>query len=126
MIAPLLEQIGANRSQLEGIVRSELQRLPKVSGGSPPQPSSELVRVLEAAQREADAMKDEFVSTEHLVRCRQALVSVLSEISFATCDRVLVEFEAFLPLPKVSGGSPPQPSSELAACWRPPSAKPTP
>ncbi len=39
VIAPLLEKIGTNRTQLEGIVRSELQRLPKVSGGSPPQPS---------------------------------------------------------------------------------------
>ena len=52
---------------MESIVRSELQRLPKVSGGSPPQPGSELARVLETAQREADAMKDEFVSTEHLL-----------------------------------------------------------
>ena len=67
VVAPLLEKIGANRGQLEGIVRSELQRLPKVSGGSPPQPSNELVRVLEASQHEADAMKDEFVSTEHLL-----------------------------------------------------------
>ena len=67
VVAPLLEKIGANRGQLEGIVRSELQRLPKVSGGSPPQPSNELARVLEAAQREADGMKDEFVSTEHLL-----------------------------------------------------------
>jgi ATP-dependent Clp protease ATP-binding subunit ClpB len=67
VIAPLLDRIGTNRSQLEGIVRSELERLPKVSGGSPPQPSSELARVLETAQREADAMKDEFVSTEHLL-----------------------------------------------------------
>ncbi len=67
VIAPLLDRIGANRTQLEGIVRAELDRLPKVSGGSPPQPSSELVRVLDASQREADAMKDEFVSTEHLL-----------------------------------------------------------
>jgi ATP-dependent Clp protease ATP-binding subunit ClpB len=67
VIAPLLERIGANRAQLEGIVKSELQRLPKVSGGSPPQPSNELGRVLDASQREADAMKDEFVSTEHLL-----------------------------------------------------------
>jgi len=67
VIAPLLDRIGANRAQLDGIVRSELQRLPKVSGGSPPQPSNALVRVLEAAQREADTMKDEFVSTEHLL-----------------------------------------------------------
>ncbi len=67
VIAPLLEKIGTNRTQLDGIVRSELQRIPKVSGGSPPQPSNELVRVLETAQREADTMKDEFVSTEHLL-----------------------------------------------------------
>jgi len=67
VIAPLLEKIGANRAQLDEVVRSELQRLPKVSGGSPPQPNNELVRVLETAQREADAMKDEFVSTEHLL-----------------------------------------------------------
>ncbi len=67
VIAPLLEKIGTNRTQLDGIVRSELQRIPKVSGGSPPQPSTDLVRVLETAQREADAMKDEFVSTEHLL-----------------------------------------------------------
>ena len=67
VMAPLLEKIGVNRGQLAGIVRSELQRLPKVSGGSPPQSSSELGRVLEAAQREADGMKDEFVSTEHLL-----------------------------------------------------------
>ncbi len=67
VIAPLLDRIGVNRAQLEGIVRSELQRLPKVSGGSPPQPNSELIRVLETSQREADTMKDEFVSTEHLL-----------------------------------------------------------
>jgi ATP-dependent Clp protease ATP-binding subunit ClpB len=67
VIAPLLEKIGTNRTQLDGIVRSELQRIPKVTGGSPPQPSNELVHVLETAQREADTMKDEFVSTEHLL-----------------------------------------------------------
>jgi ATP-dependent Clp protease ATP-binding subunit ClpB len=67
VVAPLLEKIGTNRSQLDGIVRSELQRMPKVSGGSPSQPSNELVKVLETAQREADAMNDEFVSTEHLL-----------------------------------------------------------
>lgn len=67
VVGPLLDRIGANRQQLEKIVDSELQRLPKVSGGSPPQVNTELSRVLDASQREADAMKDEFVSTEHLL-----------------------------------------------------------
>ncbi|MGD0898517.1 MAG: ATP-dependent chaperone ClpB [Thermoguttaceae bacterium] len=76
VIGPLLERIGANRPQLEAIVKSEIDRLPKQQGGSPPQPGAELGRVLDAAQREADAMKDEFVSTEHLLL---ALVKVDSK-----------------------------------------------
>ena len=67
IVGPLLDRIGTNRGQLEQIVQSELGHIAKVSGGAPPQPSQEMIRVLEAAQREADAMKDEFVSTEHLL-----------------------------------------------------------
>jgi len=67
VIAPLLEKIGANRKQLERIVDSELGHLPKVTGGAAPQVSQELQRVFEAAQQESQAMKDEFVSTEHLL-----------------------------------------------------------
>ncbi len=65
--AAALERIGVNRAQLDRIVESELGRLPKISGGAPPQASQELNRLLEAAQGEADAMKDEFVSVEHLL-----------------------------------------------------------
>ncbi len=67
LIAPVLAKIGANRAQLDKMVEDEIGHLPKVSGGAPPQPSSDLVAVFEAAQRQAEAMKDEFVSTEHLL-----------------------------------------------------------
>ncbi|MEX0867293.1 MAG: ATP-dependent chaperone ClpB [Pirellulales bacterium] len=67
VVGPLLGKIGANRGQLAQMVRAELGHLPKVSGGRPPQPSTELMRVLEGAQTEATNMKDEFVSTEHLL-----------------------------------------------------------
>jgi ATP-dependent Clp protease ATP-binding subunit ClpB len=67
IVGPILERIGVNRQQLDTIVEAELQHFPKVSGGAQPQGSRELNQVLEAAQREADAMKDEFVSTEHLL-----------------------------------------------------------
>ncbi len=67
VVSPLLEKIGANRQQLDRIVESELEHLSKISGGAPPQASGELMAVLEAARREADAMKDDFVSTEHLL-----------------------------------------------------------
>jgi ATP-dependent Clp protease ATP-binding subunit ClpB len=67
IVRPLLGAIGANVSQLAAQVASELQRRPKVSGGAAPQGSGELMKVLEAAARQADQMKDEYVSTEHLL-----------------------------------------------------------
>ena len=67
IIGPILDRIGVNRGQLGKIVEAELGHFAQVSGGAPPHGGQELNRVLEAAQREADAMKDEFVSTEHLL-----------------------------------------------------------
>jgi ATP-dependent Clp protease ATP-binding subunit ClpB len=67
VVRPILDKIGVNRGQLDSIVQGELNHFPKASGGGPPQPSQSLVQVFEAAQREAGTMKDDFVSTEHLL-----------------------------------------------------------
>jgi ATP-dependent Clp protease ATP-binding subunit ClpB len=67
IVRPILEKIGANRAQLEKIIDSELAHLPKTTGGAMPQLGDSAVKVLEAAQTQADTMKDEFVSTEHLL-----------------------------------------------------------
>ncbi len=52
---------------MQKLIGGELDRKPKVSGGSTPQPNAACRQVLEAAAKEAAAMKDEFVSTEHLL-----------------------------------------------------------
>lgn len=67
IVGPILDRIGVNRGQLDKIVEAELGHYARVSGGAQPQVSRELNQVLDNAQREADAMKDEFVSTEHLL-----------------------------------------------------------
>jgi ATP-dependent Clp protease ATP-binding subunit ClpB len=67
IVRPLLEKIGVDRGHLERIVEAELSHLPKVSGGSQPQPDQELIKVFEAATNESHVMKDEFVSTDHLL-----------------------------------------------------------
>jgi ATP-dependent Clp protease ATP-binding subunit ClpB len=67
IVRPVLDKLSANVSQLEQIVEAELRHLPKASGGAPPQAGPQLVKMLDAAQAEAEAMKDEFVSTEHLL-----------------------------------------------------------
>jgi ATP-dependent Clp protease ATP-binding subunit ClpB len=66
-VRPLLEKIGTDRGHLERIVEAELSHLPKVSGGAQPQPDQELIKVFEAATAESHQMKDEFVSTDHLL-----------------------------------------------------------
>ena len=68
LVKPLVQKIGANVAQLESIVMGELKRLPKVTGASGDVglgPAA--VKVLEAAQDAAQTMKDQFVSTEHLL-----------------------------------------------------------
>ena len=67
VVGPILEKIGANRAQLEKIIEAELGHLPKVAGGASPQLGDTLNKVFEAAQKQADTMKDEFVSIEHLL-----------------------------------------------------------
>jgi ATP-dependent Clp protease ATP-binding subunit ClpB len=67
IVRPLLEKIGTDRGHLERIVEAELSHLPKISGGAQPQPDQELIKVFEAATTESHQMKDEFVSTDHLL-----------------------------------------------------------
>jgi ATP-dependent Clp protease ATP-binding subunit ClpB len=68
LVKPLIQKIGANLRQLESIIDGELARLPKISGASGDVGlSSATQKVLEAAQNASQKMKDQFVSTEHLL-----------------------------------------------------------
>jgi ATP-dependent Clp protease ATP-binding subunit ClpB len=65
---PLLEAAGVSVTALEPALVSEIERLPRVSGGGADQYlSSGLRKVLEDAENEAERLKDEFISTEHLL-----------------------------------------------------------
>jgi len=92
IVRPVLEKIGANLGQLGSIVEAELKHLPKSSGGSPPGIGNQLSKVLDAAQSEADGMKDEFVSTEHLLLALAGTPSKAQDIlqlNAITKDKVL-------------------------------------
>ncbi len=67
IMRPLLQKIGANVNQLSGQVDNELKRMPSSSGSNVGLSlSTELNKVFETAQAQADQMRDQFVSTEHL------------------------------------------------------------
>src|SRR5688500_7157297 len=67
IVRPLLDAVGVNQQQLRQMITAELSHLPKTSGGAPPQLGNELSRVLDGAQQAATEMKDDYVSTEHLL-----------------------------------------------------------
>ena len=66
VVVPLLKKIGASVEKLQSTTESELKRLPKSSGGRQPSVSPSLQKSLEAAASAAEAMKDDYTSTEHL------------------------------------------------------------
>ena len=67
IVCSVLKRLGADLQQLQELVVSELDRLPTSQGGSTPQGSRELEEVFESAATQAQAMQDEYVSTEHLL-----------------------------------------------------------
>jgi ATP-dependent Clp protease ATP-binding subunit ClpB len=69
VIAPLLNKLGANLNQLTDEIRREIRRSPQISGpGAVGQLyiSPRLGNLFDQAQSEADRLKDEYLSTEHL------------------------------------------------------------
>jgi len=64
---PVLQKLGVNLDPLQQRLEERLAQLPKVSGGAQPQLSRATSEVLEAAFAEAEALKDEYVSTEHVL-----------------------------------------------------------
>jgi len=75
IVGAILEKVGVSAARVRSVAESELHRSPKVSGGSLAM-SRALHDVLDAAQRHADRMKDQYVSSEHLLL---ALLEVKSD-----------------------------------------------
>jgi ATP-dependent Clp protease ATP-binding subunit ClpB len=66
---PLLKTVGADPQAIRRVNEEQLDRLPKASGSTVPEPrlSGQLQRVLNTAQHRAEELEDEYVSTEHLL-----------------------------------------------------------
>ena len=67
VVVPLLKKIGAPLEKIQSATSSEMKRLPRMSGGRQPGVSANLQKSFESAASTAEGMKDEFVSTEHLL-----------------------------------------------------------
>jgi ATP-dependent Clp protease ATP-binding subunit ClpB len=70
VVTPVLRKLGVDPASVRQALVGALDALPKLSGSAPGEAaggSSELVQILRAAESEMRELKDEYVSTEHLM-----------------------------------------------------------
>ena len=68
VVPPLLDRIGADPGELAAALRQSLGQKPTVHGDAAQlSMAPRLAKVLNKAEQEADGLKDEFTSTEHLL-----------------------------------------------------------
>ena len=65
--APLVQKAGVQVTQLLQPLREKLETLPHVSGGAEPQLSRRGLAIIQKAEDEAKALKDDYISVEHLL-----------------------------------------------------------
>ncbi len=85
VVPGVLRKMNANPAQIARGARELLTKAPQAYGGSEPGLSPRLRAVADFAQKEADRLKDEYVSTEHL------LIGVASEPGRAPAAKFLAE-----------------------------------
>ena len=84
VVPAVLQKLNADPAAVSRSLRDMLSRQPKAYGGAEPHLSPRLRVVLDAAQAEARAMQDEYVSTEHLLL---GLLSSRAAPRRSTCSR---------------------------------------
>jgi ATP-dependent Clp protease ATP-binding subunit ClpB len=67
VVAPLVQKAGADPRGLLAEVSQKLESYPRVSGGAEPSMSRRALSVLQKAEDEAKQLKDDYVSTEHVL-----------------------------------------------------------
>ena len=89
---PILQRIGADPNLISARVDEALSKLPRVEGTEGGMLSQRLVRLFDTAEDEAKSLKDEYVSSEHVLLAMTRDKGAIGEIlksSGVTHDRIL-------------------------------------
>ena len=80
---PLFQKLGVNLNQIRNEFENELEKLPKVTGAGATDVvlSNNSTKLFDLAWKEAEMMKDQFLSSEHLLLAMiQSIISVTSQL----------------------------------------------
>ena len=88
VVPTVLRRLGTDPAAVAGAARAELAKLPAARGGAAPDLSARTREVVKRASAEAERLKDEYVSTEHL------LLALAAEGGGAPAARILAAHQA--------------------------------
>ena len=102
IVAPILQKVGANLDYIKIKINEAIEKLPKVTGGGTGNQhlSQTVAQLFEAALKEAQGLKDEYVSTEHLLL---ALLSTKSPAGQLLADQGVTKEQVYKALKDVRG-----------------------
>ncbi len=80
IIPEILMKLGTNMAYLKVKVFEELEKLPKVSGNTNQFLSPSLMKILDEAEKESKTLKDEYISTEHILIALSTVKSRISQL----------------------------------------------
>jgi ATP-dependent Clp protease ATP-binding subunit ClpB len=83
IVPEIVRKMNADPAAIASALREEINKLPRAHGGSQPNLSARLRQATDAAEAEAERLKDEYVSTEHL------LLAIAAESGRSTAARLL-------------------------------------
>ncbi len=86
VVPQIIRKLGADPHVLQQRMESEIARMPKVYGAGQLYISPRLKKVLDAAQQEAERLKDEYVSADHL------LIAIADDQDRGSAQGILREF----------------------------------
>ena len=93
IVTPILQKLGVDTAAVTSAVETAVQKAPKVEGAAEMRIALTLQSVLDTAFKEATALKDEYVSTEHLLiasaETKQSDVGKILREAGVTKDRIL-------------------------------------
>ncbi len=109
-VPPLLQRVGAEPKLVQHRLDEQLGKVASVYGGEGGHLSQRALKVLDAAEEEAGKLKDEYVSTEHMILAlaaekRGAAAEVLKSVG-ATRERILTALTAVRGAQRVTSQDP--------------------
>ncbi len=68
LVVPIMQKLEIPLAAIKNAIESALQKLPRVSGSSQQYLSQEVLNILHQAEKEADALQDDYISLEHILK----------------------------------------------------------